>query len=51
MENMSKALIFAASVLISVMLLSLMVFLFRRFGASASNTELLLTRGREGCFQ
>lgn len=39
MENASKALIFAASAIVSVMLLSFMVFMFGRFKDTAKSTE------------
>ena len=39
MENASKALIFIASTLIAIMILSFMVYMFRRFGATARSTE------------
>ena len=39
MENASKALIFVASTLIAIILLSFMVYMFRRFGATARSTE------------
>ena len=39
MENASKALIMAASVLIGIMLLSLMLYMFKTFGQVARNTE------------
>jgi len=43
MENASKALIIAASVLIAVMLMSFMVFMFRRFKTIAKDTETNLS--------
>ena len=39
MENASKALIFAASTLVAIMLLSLLAYTFRRFGTAARETE------------
>ena len=39
MENASKALLIAASILLSVLILSLIVYLFVTFGASASRTH------------
>jgi len=39
MENASKALIFAASTIIAIIILSFMVYIFRRFGATARSTE------------
>ena len=39
MENASKALIIAASILVAIALMSFMVFMFRRFGDIARNTE------------
>lgn len=39
MENASKALLMAASILLSVMILSLVVYLFATFGARASETH------------
>ena len=39
MENASKALIITASVLIGLMLLSMMVFVFKRFGDTAKTTD------------
>ena len=39
MENASKALIIAASVLIAVMLMTFMIFTFRRFASTARTTE------------
>ncbi|MBR2289639.1 MAG: hypothetical protein IJ867_03295 [Clostridia bacterium] len=39
MENASKALIIAASVLIAIMLMSFMLYTFRRFATIARNTE------------
>lgn len=39
MENASKALLIAASTLIGIMILSLMVYLFGRFGETAKDTE------------
>ena len=39
MENASKALIFAASTIIAIIILSFMVYIFRRFGATAKSTE------------
>ena len=43
MENASKALIFAASVLIAIMIFSIMFYMFKKFGTTASNTEALLS--------
>ena len=39
MENASKALIFAVSVLIAMMIISFAFFLFRRMGKIASTVE------------
>lgn len=39
MENASKALIIVASVLIGIMLLSFMVFMFKRFNSTAKDTD------------
>ena len=43
MENASKALIIAGSVLITVMLMSFMIFMFRRFKTIAKDTETNLS--------
>ena len=39
MENASKALIFAASTLLAIILLSLLVYIFRRFGTASKDVE------------
>jgi hypothetical protein len=44
MENASKALIFAASVLVTVMILAIMMYLFNTFSHTATNTENLLSQ-------
>ena len=44
MENASKALIFAASILIGVMLLSFLVYIFGRFGDTAKVTDEKLSQ-------
>ncbi len=44
MENASKALIFAASVLIGIMLLSLMVYTFKSYNSTAKETEKRLSQ-------
>ena len=44
MENASKALIMAASILIGIMLLSFLVFIFNRFGDTARATDKRLSQ-------
>lgn len=50
MENASKALIIAASVLIAIMLMSFMVFMFRRFKTIAKDTETNLSELEKQAF-
>ena len=44
MENASKALIFAASIIIGVLLLTFMVYIFRKFDAASSSSEKRLSQ-------
>ena len=44
MENVSKALIMAASVLIGIVLLSMLIFIFKRFGDTARSTDKRLSQ-------
>jgi hypothetical protein len=50
MENVSKALIFVASVLIAVMLLSVMVYMFKTAGGTATSIENVMSSSEIDAF-